>query len=198
MFVAGGRGHEHRDVLPDDLRGGVAEDPLGGRVERLDGPLLVDGDDAIHGGLDDRPDSVPALEQLLLHPLQRGDVGGPLRDGGLRPRRGRPSSCLRSFRRPLRSHRHLSSALEETRLPSIPEPGTGEDMGSVCRRPGWGEGVSDGTGGPWKRTQSGDRRAIEGMPASSGQSPQHEWGLPWHKVSNRPGHTNQRRVHIMG
>ena len=75
MFVAVGRGHEDRDVLPDDLRGGVAEDPLGGRVERLDGPLLVDGDDAIHGGVDDRPDPVPALEQLLLHPLQRGDVG---------------------------------------------------------------------------------------------------------------------------
>src|SRR5208337_3074236 len=75
VFVAVGRGHEDRDVLPDDLRGGVAEDPLGGRVERLDGPLLVDGDDAIHGGVDDRPDPVPALEQLLLHLLQRGDVG---------------------------------------------------------------------------------------------------------------------------
>ena len=47
--------------MPDDLRGGVAEDPLGGRVERLDGPLLVDGDDAIHGGVDDRPDPVPLL-----------------------------------------------------------------------------------------------------------------------------------------
>ena len=75
VFVAVGLGHQHLHVLADRPRGGVAEDPLGRRVERFDGPVLVDGDDAIHGGVDDRPDPVPALEQLLLHPLQRGDVG---------------------------------------------------------------------------------------------------------------------------
>ena len=39
-------------------------------------------------------------------------------------------------------------------------------MGSLP--PGWGEGVSDGTEGPGNCTQSGARRVIEEMPASSG------------------------------
>ena len=79
------------------------------RAERLEAP--GGGADA-H---DDRPGRAAVGRSV------RGLRGGPLRDGALRPRRGRSSSCLRSFRGPLRSHRHLSSALEETLLPSIPE-----------------------------------------------------------------------------
>ena len=105
------------------------------RAERLEAP--GGGADA-H---DDRPGRAAVGRGV------GGLRGGPLRDGVLRPRRGRSSSCLRSFRGPLRSHRHLSSALEETLLPSIPERhrrGYGQRL-----PPGWGEGVL-----PWHRRSS--------------------------------------------
>ena len=46
-----GRGHEHADVLPNDVGGGIPKEALGRRIERLDGAALVDGDDAVHRGV---------------------------------------------------------------------------------------------------------------------------------------------------
>src|SRR5690606_29996627 len=58
-----------------------AEDALGGRVERLDHGPLVDGDDAVHGGLDDGAGAGLALVEgvcrarLLLRPRQHDADG---------------------------------------------------------------------------------------------------------------------------
>jgi hypothetical protein len=47
MGVGVRRGHQHLDIAPEYLRGGVAEQPLGGQIEAFDQPLLVNGDDRI-------------------------------------------------------------------------------------------------------------------------------------------------------
>ena len=78
MLVALGLGHQHRDVAADDLVVRVAEDPLGGRVHRLDNPLLVDGDDAVDGGVDDRLEPDGRLADGLFGLLPLGDVAGDL------------------------------------------------------------------------------------------------------------------------
>ena len=44
---------------------GVAEQPLGRRVERFDAPVRVDDDDAVDGGFDDRAPARLAGAQLL-------------------------------------------------------------------------------------------------------------------------------------
>ena len=61
-----GRGHEHRDVASDQLVAGVSEHPLGGRVDRLDRAGLLDGDDRIDGGIEDRAQALPALRESLV------------------------------------------------------------------------------------------------------------------------------------
>jgi hypothetical protein len=43
--------HEHTDVLPYDLVGGIPKEALGSRVERLDDAPLVNGDDPVHRSL---------------------------------------------------------------------------------------------------------------------------------------------------
>ena len=66
-------GHQHLDVAAEDLGGPVAEDLLGGRVERLDHPPLVDGDDAVNHVVQDRPQGFVGL-------LAVGQVAGDFRD----------------------------------------------------------------------------------------------------------------------
>jgi hypothetical protein len=50
LLPVGGR-HEHSDVLPYDLVGGISKEALGCRVERLDDTPIVNGDDPVHRGL---------------------------------------------------------------------------------------------------------------------------------------------------
>ena len=45
--------HQHPDVAPDELRGAIAEDPLGRRVDRPDPAVAVDDDDRVERRLDD-------------------------------------------------------------------------------------------------------------------------------------------------
>jgi hypothetical protein len=58
-------GHEHLDVLVDDLRRSVAKEFLRSRVEGLDEALLVDGDDAVDHVIDDRLHAFPGLGELV-------------------------------------------------------------------------------------------------------------------------------------
>ncbi len=51
MLLPVGGGHEHIDVLPYDLVGGIPKEALGRRVERLDDSPIVNGDDPVHRGL---------------------------------------------------------------------------------------------------------------------------------------------------
>ena len=46
-----GRGHQHGDVLPDHLGGGVPEDALGRQAELLDAAAMVDDDDGVDRGI---------------------------------------------------------------------------------------------------------------------------------------------------
>ena len=48
-----GFGHEKGHVPAQDLAGGVLEQPLGGRVERLDPTGLGDRDDGVDGRVED-------------------------------------------------------------------------------------------------------------------------------------------------
>ena len=73
-----GLGHEHRDVAADDLLVGVAEDPLGGRIHRLDAPRFVDGDDAVDGRVDDGFEPDGRLADCLLGFLALGHVARDL------------------------------------------------------------------------------------------------------------------------
>src|SRR5262249_1572021 len=57
LFVVRRR-HQNIDLLADDLAGGIPEQLLRGRIERLDSSVAVDDHDAVHGRLDDRS---PAL-----------------------------------------------------------------------------------------------------------------------------------------
>src|SRR5690606_3220917 len=59
MALPVGRGHQNADVLPDELLGRVLEQALRGGIDDLNAALLVDGDQPVGGGLDDR------LEQRL-------------------------------------------------------------------------------------------------------------------------------------
>ncbi len=74
VFVAVGLGHEHLDVLPEDFGGLVTEQPLRGRVHRLDHPDLVDGDDCVHGGVEDGPGPSLAFEKCLLGNRSHGFI----------------------------------------------------------------------------------------------------------------------------
>ena len=52
-------------LRPDHLALAVAEQPLGGRVERLDAPARVDDDDAVDGRVDDRAPARLAGTELV-------------------------------------------------------------------------------------------------------------------------------------
>ena len=84
VLAAIGLRHQPPDVLADDLLGGVGEEPLRGRVERLQHPLVVDRDDAVESIVDDGSDAAAVvdpwgdLEAVELHQLERcpGGRGG--------------------------------------------------------------------------------------------------------------------------
>jgi hypothetical protein len=65
VLLAIRRGHQHADILANELVGGIAEDALRGGVDRLDDPALVDRDDAvdrrIENGIQPR---LPIVESL--------------------------------------------------------------------------------------------------------------------------------------
>ena len=69
-----GRGHQHGNILAGDFGFGIAEHALGGRVETFDGAALVDGDNAVHGGVKDRPHARFTLTQRLFSLLAARDV----------------------------------------------------------------------------------------------------------------------------
>ena len=73
-----GVGEEHLEVVADDLVGGVAEDPLGGRVHRLDDAGVVEGDDAVNGRIDDRLEADGGLMDGLLGVAALGHVAPTL------------------------------------------------------------------------------------------------------------------------
>jgi CheY-like chemotaxis protein len=53
VLLAVRRGHQHADVAAEDLGFGVAEEPLGSRIERLDPARGINDDDAVGGHLED-------------------------------------------------------------------------------------------------------------------------------------------------
>ena len=55
------RRHEHRDVAPDQLVARISECPLSRRIDRLDRAGLLDGDDGVNGGMENRTQALPAL-----------------------------------------------------------------------------------------------------------------------------------------
>src|SRR5439155_2309473 len=69
-------GHQHVDVSPDQFIRAVAEQARDGGIDRLDGPLGVDGDDAVHGGLDGPAQAGLAFAQRLVCPFALADVLG--------------------------------------------------------------------------------------------------------------------------
>ena len=66
MLVPVGLGHEHLDVAALDFAGQVAEELLGRRVHRLDHAAFVDGDDCVHGRVEDGPRAGLAFKEGLL------------------------------------------------------------------------------------------------------------------------------------
>lgn len=69
-------GHQHLDVLSDDLGRRVAEDPLRRRVERRDRAVLIDGDDPVNHVVHDGSHPLLGLGRF------RGGWGVPLRGRG--------------------------------------------------------------------------------------------------------------------
>ena len=53
MVLAMGRGHEHLDIAPDHLAGGIAEQLFRRRAEGLDDSTLIDRDDRVGRGFQD-------------------------------------------------------------------------------------------------------------------------------------------------
>ena len=76
MLIAVRLGHEHLDVLADDLDRRVAEEPLRRRVDRLDEPAAVDGDDCIDGRFENGPRPRLAVLELADGVAQVGDIAG--------------------------------------------------------------------------------------------------------------------------
>ena len=64
VFLVIRRRHQHVDVPADHFALLVAEQPFGRRVERFDAAVRVDDDDAVDGGVDDRPPARLAGPQL--------------------------------------------------------------------------------------------------------------------------------------
>ncbi len=66
--------HEHVDVAPDQFLGGIAEHRGRRRIDRLDDPVLVDGDDRIDHSVDDRSGARFAVAQRLVRAPPVADV----------------------------------------------------------------------------------------------------------------------------
>ena len=61
--------------LPDEFRGGITEHLLRGRIDRLDDAAAgVEGDDAVHHGIENRLDQRGAVAQCLLRSIFLGDI----------------------------------------------------------------------------------------------------------------------------
>src|SRR3954462_2110309 len=68
-------GVEDREVLADDLVGGVALDGLGAGVPGLDDPVPVEGEDRVVANLGDQgPEALFAASQRLLESVLLGEV----------------------------------------------------------------------------------------------------------------------------
>ena len=68
-------GNQPAEVLADELRGGIAEHLLRGRVCRLDDAAAgMEGDDAVHHGIEDRLDQRGTVAQGLLRGVFLGDI----------------------------------------------------------------------------------------------------------------------------
>ena len=65
MALAIGRGHQHLDIFSDDLRGGVAEQPLRRRAERVHDAALVDDHHGVGDGVENRLKVGRAGERFL-------------------------------------------------------------------------------------------------------------------------------------
>src|SRR5579862_1498480 len=76
--------YEEGDVLRDDLLGAIAEDALGGKIERLNASALVDGDDAVRRRLDDGAHLRLALLQRPLGVFAPRDIGRQQNDAAAR------------------------------------------------------------------------------------------------------------------
>ena len=74
MRLVVGRGHEHGYVLACYFGLGVAEHALGGRVKSFDCAAFVDGDDAVHGSVENSPQACFAFAQRLFGLLAARDV----------------------------------------------------------------------------------------------------------------------------
>ena len=74
MVLAMGRGHEHLDVAPDHLAGGVAEQLFRRGAEGLDDAALVDRDDRVGRGFEDGAQPRLALLDHRLGMLRLGHV----------------------------------------------------------------------------------------------------------------------------
>jgi len=66
------RRHQHVDVVPDDLLGAITEDPLRGEAELLDSPAMVDHDDRVDGGVEQRTE----IQFRLAGTARAGAVSG--------------------------------------------------------------------------------------------------------------------------
>ena len=75
MIATIGLRHQQPDVVPDHLVGGIAEHPLGGMVETLDDAAIIDGDDAVHRRIQNRPVAFQSF----------GQRGGVLGNGRAHP-----------------------------------------------------------------------------------------------------------------
>ena len=75
MLAVIGFGHQHLHVLADDLIGLVTEQPLAGRVEALDGAVLIDGNDAVKRVIDHGTELLAVFLDLF---IQRFELFGPL------------------------------------------------------------------------------------------------------------------------
>ena len=67
VLVALQPGNDKRYVLADDLLGLETEQPLSGRVDRFDDPLVVDGHQRVGDVLHDRPDTLLAVAKCCDH-----------------------------------------------------------------------------------------------------------------------------------
>ena len=68
-------GDQQAEVLADEFCGGIAKHPLGGRVDGLDDAAVgMEGDDAVHHGIEDGLDQGGTVAQGLLRRIFAGDI----------------------------------------------------------------------------------------------------------------------------
>ena len=101
-------GHEHSDVLADNLGCGVAKDFLGGRIHGFDDAGGIDGNDALQYVGDDRTQALLALFDPLFSMLSQ--LSGPVlfdqRGAGVHVGRKRLDECLVVSVEPIRDAGH--------------------------------------------------------------------------------------------